>query len=92
MTLGFGPYPDFSWSWSSRRCEGPSFAWWVRFVMDIGWRGTAKGVSPDDLGREPGFGRHGLFATQYMGFRFTQQNLDLDAYDGANGSSADERH
>jgi hypothetical protein len=81
MTLGFGPYPDFGLGMVLDTLRDRSFAWWVRFVVDVGWRGVPKSGDPDDLDLGQHHGRPPLVNVQFWNFRFTQEGFDLDTYD-----------
>ncbi|HSJ29766.1 MAG TPA: hypothetical protein VLB67_16295 [Acidimicrobiia bacterium] len=80
MTLGVGAdefgLGDVLWTLRDR-----SFAWWVRFDVDIAWRENARpGTSPisgwmfDLINIRP-------YDRSYQNFRFTQQGFNLDDYD-----------
>jgi hypothetical protein len=81
MTLGFGDGDEFGLGMVLDTLRDRSFAWWVRFVVDVGWRGLPRSGQPDDLGGGTNFGQPPLFNLQYFNFQFTQAGFDLDVYD-----------
>lgn len=92
MTLGFGPEPEFGLGHVLDTLRDRKFAWWVRFLVDVGWRGPSiRWGEADDLDPTPSLPwplpgwtpsrRPPLALKQYVNFRFTHSDFRLDDYD-----------
>lgn len=90
MTLGFGPNPEFGLGPVLDTLRDRNFAWWVRFEVDVAWRGPSRYEPLDRPPRPPKSSPLDpppppigppLFGRQYVNFRFTQAGFDLDKYD-----------